>query len=72
MLRLLPLLLLLAACHRPIYSESDAAKETCRDLGHEGKAYDECVARRQHEADCRTFANSSDFTEAEARRRRCL
>jgi len=71
MWRLIPVLLLLAACHSPIYSDADEAKDTCRDFGHEGAALAQCIARRQHEADCRAFANSREFTEAEARRRKC-
>lgn len=70
-LRLLLLLPLLAACHSPIYSDSDDAKESCRDLGYEGAAYTRCVAEREHQAACRRFVNSRDYTAAEARRRKC-
>ena len=73
MTRRLPLLalLLLAACHSPIYTDADEAKETCRDLGHEGEAHARCVAAREHQAACRKFVNSHDYTAAEARRRKC-
>ena len=71
MLRLLPLVVLLAACHSPIYSDADEAKETCTDLGLEGEAHARCVARRRHEAECRKFTTSRDYTEAGARARNC-
>ena len=75
MKRLVPALLaslpLLAACYSPIYTDADDAKETCSALGHAGKALDECVARRQRDAECRKFTTSRDYTEAEARRRKC-
>ncbi len=72
-LRLAPLLLLLAACELggTSYSDTDEAKETCRDLGHEGEAHARCVAEREHQAACRKFLNSRDYTAAEARRRKC-
>lgn len=65
-------LLLLAGCYKPIYTESDAASETCKDLGHEGAALQQCIARRTRDSECRSFMNSRDYTEAEARRRGCL
>jgi hypothetical protein len=73
MLRLLPLLLLLAACELggTSYSDTDEAKETCRDLGYEGAAHARCVAQREHQAACRKFINSRDYSAAEARRRKC-
>lgn len=69
--RLIPIVLLLAACESTIYSDLDDAKDTCRDFGHEGEAHARCVARRQHEAACRKFVNSRDYTEAAARARGC-
>jgi len=71
MLRLLPLLLLLAACDTTSYSDADEVRETCRDLGHQGAAYDRCVAEREHQAACRKYINSRDYNAAEARRRGC-
>jgi hypothetical protein len=71
MMRLLPLVFLLAACQSTNYSDSDEATETCRDLGLEGEAHARCVARREREAACRRFVNSRDYTAAEARRRGC-
>ena len=73
MLRLLPLVLLVAACQLggTSYSDADEAKETCRDLGFEGPAHARCVAEREHEAACRKLLNSRDYTAAEARRRKC-
>ncbi len=71
MRRLLPLLLLLAACESTSYTDLDDAKETCRDLGFEGEAHARCVTRREHEAACRRFVNSRDYTAAEARARKC-
>ena len=71
MLRLLPLLLLLAACGTTNYSDSEEAEETCRDLGLEGAAHARCVERREHDAACRRFANSREYSAAEARRRNC-
>ena len=71
MLRLLPLVFLLAACQTTNYSDQDEAKETCRDLGLKDEAYERCVARREHEAACRHFANSREYTVAEARKRQC-
>ena len=73
MLRRLPLLalLLLAACESTSYSDTDEAKELCRDLGHEGEAHARCVAEREHRAACRKFFKSHGYTAAEARRRRC-
>ena len=65
------ILALLAGCYKPIYTESDSAAETCRDLGHEGAALQQCIARRTRDAECRNFMNSRDYTEAEARRRGC-
>jgi hypothetical protein len=70
-LRYLPLVLLLAACGTTNYSNTDDVKETCRDLGLEGAAYDRCVERREREAACRQFVNSREYTAAEARRRGC-
>lgn len=72
-LRVLPAVLLVAACELggTSYSDTDEARETCRDLGHEGAAYARCVAEREHQAACRKFINSRDYTAAEARRRRC-
>jgi len=72
-LRLLPLVLVLAACSLggTSYSDTDEAKETCRDLGFEGAAHARCVAAREHRAACRKFINSRDYTAAEARRRKC-
>jgi len=70
--RLLPLLLPLAACgFGTSYSDSDDVKETCRDLGYEGAAHARCVAEREHQAACRKFLNSRDYSAAEARRRKC-
>ncbi len=71
MWRLLPLLLLVAACDTTSYSDTDEAMETCRDLGYVGAAHARCVAEREHQAACRKFINSRDYTAAEARRRRC-
>jgi hypothetical protein len=71
MLRLLPLLLLLAACGTTSLSDTDEAKEICRDLGLEGEARARCVVQREHQAACRKFINSRDYTAAEARRRKC-
>lgn len=71
MSRLLPLLLLLAACETTSYSDTDDAAETCRDLGYVGAARARCVAERKHQAACRTFLNSRDYTASEARRRGC-
>jgi hypothetical protein len=72
-LRVLPLLLLLAGCQLggTSYSDTDEVRETCRDLGYQGAAYDRCVAEREHQAACRKFINSRDYTAAEARRRKC-
>lgn len=72
-LRLLPLGLLLGACTLggTSYSDTDEAKETCRDLGYEGAAHERCVAAREHQSACRKFLNSRDYTAAEARRRKC-
>jgi hypothetical protein len=72
-LRALPIVLLLAACELggTSYSDTDEAKETCRDLGHQGAAYNRCVAEREHQAACRRFINSRDYSAAEARRRKC-
>ena len=72
-LRVLPLLLLLGACELggTSYSDTDEAKETCRDLGYEGAAHARCVAEREHRAACRKFITSRDYTAAEARRRKC-
>ncbi|MFO0987383.1 MAG: hypothetical protein U1F37_08440 [Alphaproteobacteria bacterium] len=72
-LRVLPVALLLAACQLggTSYSDTDEAKETCRDLGFEGAAHARCVAEREHRAACRKFLNSRDYTAAEARRRKC-
>lgn len=71
MFRFFPLLLFLAACETTSYSDTDEAKETCRDLGHQGAAHARCVAEREHQAACRKFVNSRDYTAAEARRRKC-
>jgi hypothetical protein len=73
MLRLLPLLFLLAACELggTSYSDTDEAKETCRDLGYVGAAHARCVAEREHQAACRKLVNSRDYSAAEARRRKC-
>jgi hypothetical protein len=68
---LLPFLLLLAACGTTALSDADEAKEICRDLGLEGAAYARCLVRREHEAACRRFINSSGYTAAEARARKC-
>lgn len=72
-LHLLPAVLLLAACQigGTSYSDTDEAKETCRDLGFEGAAHARCVAEREHQAACRKLINSRDYTAAEARRRKC-
>jgi hypothetical protein len=70
-LRILPLVLVLAACETTSYSDTDEVKETCRDLGYQGAAYDRCVAEREHQAACRKFINSRAYTVAEARRRKC-
>ena len=69
--RILSFLFLLAACGTTNFSDSDEVKETCRDLGLEGAAYARCVERREHEAACRKFVNSREYTAAEARRRQC-
>ena len=71
--RLLPVLLLLAGCSfgTTSYSDTDEVKETCRDLGYEGAAHARCVAEREHQAACRKFLNSRDYSAAEARRRKC-
>lgn len=71
--RILPVAFLLAACELggTSYSDTDEAKEICRDLGHEGAAYTRCVAERERQAACRRFINSRDYTAAEARRRKC-
>ena len=71
MRRLLPLLLLLAACESKSFSDQDEATEMCRDLGLEGEARARCVARREHEAACRRFINSREYTAAGARARKC-
>ncbi len=73
LLRALPVVLLLAGCELggTSYSDTDEAKETCRDLGYEGAAYTRCVAERERQAACRKFVNSRDYTAAEARRRGC-
>ena len=73
MLRILAsfLLLVLAACGTTSLSDSDEAKEICRDLGLEGDAYARCVVQREHEAACRRFVNSRSYTAAEARARKC-
>jgi hypothetical protein len=71
MWRLLPLLLVLAACDTTSFSDVDEAKEICRDLGHEGAAHARCVAEREHRAACRKFINSREYSAAEARRRKC-
>ena len=73
MLRLLPLVFLLTACQLggTSYSDTDEAKETCRDLGFEGAAHARCVAEREHRAACRKFLNSRDYTAAEGHRRKC-
>ena len=68
----LAVLLPLAGCYKPIYTETEAATETCKDLGHEGAALQQCIARRTRDAECRSFMNSRDYSEAEARRRGCL
>ena len=72
MLRLLPVVLLLAACGGdPIYSDVDDAQETCTALGLKGAAHTQCVTRREREAACRNFVNSRAYTAAEARARGC-
>ena len=72
MLRLLPLVLLLTACETDrIYSDADDAKETCTALGLTGAAHAQCVARREREAECRSFVNSRAYTAAEAKARGC-
>ena len=71
MWRILPLVFLLAACESTSYSDTDEAKETCRDLGHAGAALARCVAAREHQAACRKFTNSRGYSAAEARRRKC-
>ena len=71
MLRLLPLVFLLAACGTTNYSDSEDVRETCRDLGLEGAAFQSCVERREREAECRKFVNSREYSAAEARRRGC-
>lgn len=71
LLFLSPVVLLLAACETTSYSDSDEAKETCRDLGYEGEAHARCVVEREHQAACRKFINSRAYTAAEARARKC-
>jgi hypothetical protein len=71
MLRLIPIVLLLAACADTTYSDLDDATETCSALGLVGEAHARCVTRRQHEAACRKFFNSREYTEAAARARNC-
>jgi len=71
MWRLIPIVLLLAACADTTYSDQDDVKDTCTALGLEGEAHAKCMTRRLREAACRKFFNSREYTAAGARARKC-
>lgn len=69
MLRLIPILLLLAACGTTTYSSQEDAKDTCDGFGYTGAAHAQCMARVQHEDACRKVENSRGSGEERARRK---
>jgi len=69
MLRLIPMLLLLAACGTTTYSAQEDAKDTCDGMGQTGAAHAQCMARVQREDACRKVENSRESAEERARRK---
>ena len=69
MWRLIPILLLLAACGTTTYSSEEDAKDTCEGLGNTGAALAQCMARLQHEDACRKIETSRSSAEERARRK---
>jgi hypothetical protein len=69
MWRLLPFLLLLAACGGTTYSADEDAKDTCDGMGLVGEAHARCMARVKHEDACRKIENSRDSPAERARRK---